>query len=143
MKAARNQLFAEAVALVKTKGEPLFMETAELTTAAAEVAAARHAVHPWVERVASWLAAQTAKPPTFLTARDVFIDAMGSVDSKLDRRAETAIASCMKAIGWMPTVKWDGSARCAATSPRAQRGTGSSTPIHWAAAPRASPSRAK
>ena len=102
LKAARNQLFAEAVVRYLA-GEKLYMETLELKDAAREEAAARLIVHEWTERITLWLAEQDRMPETrrdFLTTRDIFVDCMGGVDKHLDRRSTTAIASVLRTLGW-------------------------------------------
>jgi len=105
LKDARNQLFAEAFAKVKSgKGEHLYMETLELKTKAADVVALRHADHEWTERVAGWLWEKNPKPD-FLTAREVFIDALSGTDRGLDRRSTIAIAQCLRSVGWKPGFK--------------------------------------
>jgi predicted P-loop ATPase len=102
-KDARNQLWAEAVHVVKNVGEHLYMETAELKKAARDVVGERHADHAWTERVATWLEECDKKPETqksFLTAREVYIDAMGGIEKQLDRRATLAVASALRELGW-------------------------------------------
>lgn len=100
---ARNQLWAEAVAVVKTKGEPLYMETEQLRTEAQETVALRHAEDAWNERVGQWLGGDARD---FLTARDVFCDALGGLDKQLDRRTTLRIAGVMRTQGWETTVRW-------------------------------------
>ena len=102
-KDARNQLWAEAVNVVKTAGEHLYMETAELKKAAREVVGERHAEHAWAERVATWIEECDKKPETqrgFLTAREVYIEAMGGIEKQLDRRACISIATILRTLGW-------------------------------------------
>ena len=102
---ARDQIFAEAVAVCKTPpGEKLFMDTIALKTDAARIVDARHAEHEWTERVASWIAETDKKPETrreFLTVRDVFIDAMGGADARLTRRETLALAGILRDLGWV------------------------------------------
>ncbi len=104
LKDARDQLFAEAVARMKTApGEKLYMETAELKQLAKEEVAQRHASHAWVESIAAWIERTDEKPETrreFVTAREVFIEALAGTDRQIDRRAELAIASVMRTLGW-------------------------------------------
>lgn len=103
-KDARNQLWAEAVHHVRTRGEKLFMDTKELEDAARAVVAERHAEHAWTERIASWLCELDNRPETrrdFLTARDVYVDAMGGIDKQLDRKSCLAIASVLRSLGWV------------------------------------------
>ncbi len=112
LKAVRNQLFAEAVALVARPpvldaagnvlnpgGERLDMDTLELKTAAKNVVAARYAEHEWTERIAQWI---EGLPPErdFIAGRDVFLDAMGGLDKQFDRKSSVAISNVMKALGW-------------------------------------------
>lgn len=102
LKEVRDQLFAEA--MTTASKEKLYMETAELKDAAKAEVAQRHAEHEWTERIASWIDLCDEKPETrrdFLTKRDVFVDAMGGADRQLDRKAESAIASVMRALGWV------------------------------------------
>lgn len=100
LKEARNQLFAEAVVRAKA-GEKLFMETAELKAESKAVASKRHAEHEWTERIATWVHALPADRD-FLTARDVYMEAMGGIDKGFDRKANLAIASVMRgsSVGW-------------------------------------------
>ena len=104
LKGARDMLFAEAVQVAPK--EKLFMETAELKSAAKAEAAQRYAEHEWTERIAGWLHERPAL--TFVTARDVFIDAMRGDDAKLDRKACLAIAQCLRLAGWERKVEWHG-----------------------------------
>ena len=101
LKDVRDQLFAEAVMRMRTApGEKLYMETAELKEAAKLEAAARHAEHEWTERIGWWLRDGGGRGKEFVTSRDVYVDAMGGLDKQLDRRATTAIASALRALGW-------------------------------------------
>ena len=101
---ARDQLFAEAVAVCRKKpGEPLYMETLEMKEEASRIVSARHAEHEWTEHVASWIAETDKRPETrreHLTVRDIFIDAMRGEDVKLDRKGTLAIASILRSLGW-------------------------------------------
>jgi predicted P-loop ATPase len=104
-KEARNHLFAEAVHLVKTKGEKLYMDTAELEEQAQSQAAARHGEHPWTERIAQWIAGLDGRAETkrdFLTAAEVFRDALLGIDRSLDGRTVRGIARAMRECGWHP-----------------------------------------
>lgn len=103
LKDARNQLFAEAMHYAQ-KGERLDMDTNELKSAAKAIVKERHADHAWTERIGTWLDALPADRE-FLTAREIFIDAMGGVDKQLDARAYSAIAGVMKTLGWKGLVK--------------------------------------
>jgi predicted P-loop ATPase len=103
LKAARNQLFAEAVVRAKA-GEELHMETSELKAEAKAAAGERHAEHPWTERVAGWVLESKADA-TFLTARDIFIEALGGIDKQLDQRTSRTIAGIMRSLGWSAGVK--------------------------------------
>lgn len=105
LKDVRNQLFAEAMERVRMKGgERLDMETKELKEIAKGVVGRRHAEHPWTERIATWL---EALPPErdFLTAREVFIEALAGLDKQLDRRVTVAIATVMRDLGWHSGVR--------------------------------------
>lgn len=105
LKAVRNQLFAEAVERVRSgKGERLDMDTPELSTAAQEVVAQRHAEHAWTERVATWIQGLPLERE-FLTARDVFLEAMDGLDKQFDRQAAIAIAGIMRTLKWAPGFK--------------------------------------
>lgn len=104
LKEIRDQLFAEAMHLVKTKGEHLFMETSELKKAAKDIAALRHAEHEWTEPISLWI--DTLKPPrSFLTSREIFIDCLHGVDTQLNRRVTMGIASVMRTLEWEPGLK--------------------------------------
>ncbi|MDE2100697.1 MAG: bifunctional DNA primase/polymerase [Patescibacteria group bacterium] len=99
----RNQLWAEAVHRVKTVGEPLYMETEELRKQAQETVSLRHAEDAWTERVGEWLQLEKRG---FLTARDIYCDALGGLDKQLDRRVSLRIAGVMKTHGWESVVQW-------------------------------------
>lgn len=110
LKEARNQLFAEAYkAVTSAPGECLYMETADLKTQARKVVEQRHAEHEWTESVAVWLETLNSKPETkrdFLTAREVFIDALGGSDSRLNQGALRSIARVLRDLGWHPALRW-------------------------------------
>lgn len=103
LKAVRNQLFAEAMELAK-KGERLGMDTPALETKAKEIVQARHADHPWSERITAWVD-KLPKTTEFLTSRDVFIGAMDGMDKQLDHKASIAVSSVLKSLGWVGIVK--------------------------------------
>jgi predicted P-loop ATPase len=110
-KAVRNQLWAEAVMRMKAKpSERLDLDTRELKDAAKAVSALRHAEHPWTERIGSWLDGLRPQK-SFVTAREVFVDALQGIDKQLDRRATQSIASALKALGWRPVNKKAAGAR--------------------------------
>lgn len=104
LKLVRDQLFAEAVALMKrTPGEKLFMETPALKVQAKVVVGQRRASHSWSEGIQLWLERLDAKPETrrdFLTAREVFIEAIGGAEEKFGRWASLSIASVLRDLGW-------------------------------------------
>lgn len=105
LKAVRDQLFAEAVAICKTKGEALDMETAELKAKARAEVERRTAEHPWTERIAGWL--RTTKPTAvFLTGREVYVEGQGGLDINYNRAAQTAVAHVMRDLGWAPAITW-------------------------------------
>ena len=104
LKAARDQLFAEAVVRCRTgKGEPLYMETQALKDAARDVVGERHSEHSWTERISQWLHELEKNPETrreFLTSRDVYVDAMQGMDKQFDRKAQLNIANVLYSLGW-------------------------------------------
>lgn len=110
-KEARNQLWAEAFHRVSTNGgELLYLETPELEGAMTVAVAMRHAEHPWTERIGSWL--DSLKPRRdFVTAREVFIDALQGIDKQLDTRSTRSIASALKSLGWKPDTNRHGNGR--------------------------------
>lgn len=101
-KAVRNQLWAEAYEQMRGKNsEPLYMETEDLEKAAEKTVALRHAEHPWTERVGDWI--DSLRPPrNFVTARQVFVDALGGIDKQFDTRTTRGISQALKALGWKP-----------------------------------------
>lgn len=108
IKVVRDQLYAEAVDAVK-KGESIFMDTEKLEVEAGEVVKLRHAGHPWTERILLWLVeadARTGKPREFVTARDIYIEALGGLDKQLKRMEVVAIATVMRSLEWEGCVKW-------------------------------------
>jgi predicted P-loop ATPase len=94
--AARDQLFAEAVA--RAPKEKLYMETNELKAAAKGEAALRHAEHEWTERIAAWLHENPTKE--FVSSREVWLDAMRGEDKSLDAKSCRSIAQCMRNLNW-------------------------------------------
>jgi predicted P-loop ATPase len=104
----RNQLFAEAMSLVE-KGEALYLDNEKLEEEARVVVADRHASDPWVERIGAWLHEdREAKAKEFVTARDIYIDALGGIDKQLVRREVIRIANVMRSLGWKAGTKWAG-----------------------------------
>lgn len=107
--AARNQLFAEAMHIVKTApGEKLSMDTPLLKAQAKAVVDQRRAAHEWTESIAGWIARCDEKPETrreFLTVKDVYIEALGGSDARLDRRVTNSIANVLAAQGWTQGAK--------------------------------------
>jgi hypothetical protein len=91
--------------------EKLFMDNVDLEREAAVEAGKRHAEDPWTERIAAWLADPipglgSGAGREFVTAREVFIDAMGGIDKQLARRDVIQIANVMRALGWKTGLKW-------------------------------------
>ena len=109
LKAARNQLFAEATHAVKTlPGEPLYMETAQRKTEAKTAAAERHGEHEWTDAVISWLTRCDEKAETrrdFLTTHEIFIEAVHGEEAKFNRNASLSISKVLRAQGWIPGLK--------------------------------------
>lgn len=103
LKAARNQLFAEAVVRC-TAGERLDMDTPELAVAAKETVGLRQAGDPWEERIGMWLNGQNP-PREFITTRDIYVDAMGGRDENFDQRAQKRAAGVLKSMGWVSHVR--------------------------------------
>ena len=106
LKAARNQLFAEAAARAAGKdGEKLYMETDSLKIAAEDAAELRHAEDPWQGCVEAWLQAQDWKNHHgFITGRDVFLGALGGFDKQFDRVSALRIAKVMRSLRWKRAV---------------------------------------
>lgn len=105
LKAARNQLFAEAVVKLK-EGEKLYMDTKGLSDMAKHEASLRHAEHAWTEAISVWASGIDWKARgNFVTAREVYLEALQGTDKTFDRRATVPIATVMKTLGWTKTVK--------------------------------------
>jgi predicted P-loop ATPase len=105
LKTARSQLFAEAVVKLK-EGEKLFMETKGLSDMAKHEAGLRHAEHAWTEAIGIWASGvDWAKRGNFVTAREIYLEALQGTDKTLDRKATVPIAMVMKAMGWTKTFK--------------------------------------
>jgi predicted P-loop ATPase len=102
--AARNQLFAEALHVVRTApGEKLSMDTPLLKEQAKAVVGQRHAPHQWTESISSWIERCDSKAETrrdFLTSRDVYVEALQGSDVRLTHRDMTAIAGVLRSLGW-------------------------------------------
>lgn len=104
LKDARDQLFAEALERVRTVGEALFMETAELTETASAVVDLRRSEHPWVGHVGQWLDSRVDRPQ-FLTGIEIFTTCLGAMAKEFNRREQNSIASVMRSLGWVPDVQ--------------------------------------
>jgi predicted P-loop ATPase len=108
----RDQLFAEAVEIFK-KGENLYMDNKSLEGDAKAVVDARHPEHAWTDRISAWLNDPTpgngsGKGREFVTAREIFIDAMGGIDKQLTRKEILSIASVMRSLGWESVTQRQG-----------------------------------
>ncbi len=107
----RNQLFAEAVIAAKQvrHAQELSMDTPLLKEQAATAAQQRFAAHEWQERIGDWIAQQDSRSetrPPYLTARSVFVDAMGGQESHFTRKDALAVSQCLKALGWNQKLLW-------------------------------------
>lgn len=105
----RNQLFAEAI--VKAENEVIYMENEDLAAEARAEVSERHAEDPWTERIAAWLREATGvngAQKSFVTAREIFVDALGGVDKNFARRDMVRIANVMRAQGWTAGVHREG-----------------------------------
>ena len=102
----RDQLFAEAVTLIKN-GEQIYMDNAKLEDEAKAEVSLRHADHPWTERIEAWLDETKGGQGKrdFVTARDIYIDALGGIDKQLGRREVVPIAGVMRKSGWNAGVR--------------------------------------
>lgn len=80
------------------------MDTDELREEARDVVAARCAEDPWTERVGAWLDDPIVRDRTFMTARDIWVDALGGIDKQLRRTEVIRIAAVMRTLGWESTV---------------------------------------
>ena len=109
LKAARNQLFAEAVQLMSdssTGGEKLYMDTDELRSFAKTVVSARHPEEVWSEIVSKWLS-ELPKSQDFVTAREIFVGALAGFDKQFDRMTALRVARAMKSSKWEKGFRWD------------------------------------
>jgi len=107
----RDQLFAEAVSIMtgKSTEEKLFMDNKGLEADARRVVDQRQVEHAWTERIAAWLADKTlGGGREFVTARDIYLDAMGGIDKGLTRREILAIATVMRRLGWVSVLRREG-----------------------------------
>ena len=104
IKAIRSQLFAEAVEALK-RGEQLYMDSKPLKDLARAEAAERHAEHSWTECISIWLSGLKKGERDFVTARDVFLEALQGTDKTLSVKETKGIAVVMKSLGWKKTVK--------------------------------------
>jgi len=101
LKAARNQIFAEAVALIKTKGEKLYMETKSLKKDAKAVVDLRRAAPMWMETISAWLWKLAPEDRGFVTTRQVYTLAIGGIDISMNRKHELQIADAMRGLGYV------------------------------------------
>lgn len=105
LRAVKDQLFAEAVQIMKSKkGEPLYMESKLLKDMAKGEASLRHAEHSWTEGISVWLSGQKEER-NFITAREIFLEALAGTDQRLGRKETVSIATVMRHLGWTKTVK--------------------------------------
>lgn len=109
----RDQLFAEAVCLMTEKDlakrEALYMDNQGLESEARGIVEQRQVEHAWTERISAWLADRTLGGGLeFVTARDIFIDAMGGIDKQLTRKEIIAIATVMRRLGWESVTQRQG-----------------------------------
>jgi len=108
-KAVRNQLFAEAMNVVKSQGERLFMDTKDLKRVAKLEVNKRHAVSEWLERVEEYVNNLPVGERQFLTTRDIFVHGMGGLDIQFDRVKQLKIAAALKEMGYhSQTVRIEG-----------------------------------
>jgi predicted P-loop ATPase len=106
----RNQLWAETYHQTTVVGEDLYMNTEELRSAAKIIVSDREPEAPWAERIGIWLQGlkEAGILRNFLTAREIFIDAMQGIDKQFQRKEQISIAQAMRALGWEPYVKREG-----------------------------------
>jgi predicted P-loop ATPase len=101
---AREQLFAEAVFLVRG-GEKLYLDTPELVAAATIEAQKRAIVSPWAEAIMQWLAVPdpaTGKTRTDVTAREVYLGALSGRDEAMKRQHTLEIGATLQLLGYAP-----------------------------------------
>ena len=81
----RNQLFAEAIDAILSKGENIYMDNTDIEEEARVAVGKRHAEDPWTEKIEAWLhdpipGAGSGMGREFVTARDVYVDALAGID---------------------------------------------------------------
>ena len=97
----RDQLWAEAYAAART--EPLFLPP-HLEKQMEITVSERHAENPWTERIGAWLESLIPQR-SFVTVREVYVDAMQGIDKGLDAKSTRAISSALKSLGWKHDTK--------------------------------------
>ena len=94
LQAARDQLWAEAVARYRN-GEPWWLNTPELTGAAASVVAERYNSDAWQDLIADHLVGRSQTSTTEIL-RDVLKLEVG----RWDKSHQTRVGICLSRLGW-------------------------------------------
>lgn len=104
VEAMREQLFAEAVARYESEEAWHFLDP-ELVDAEREAQDARYMVHPWEERIASWVTRPVdvgpARADQGVSTADVLAGALGMDPSKWTERDARTVGACLRHLGWV------------------------------------------
>jgi predicted P-loop ATPase len=98
----REQLFAEAVALVR-KGERCYPTQQEHQELFGPEQEARVVEHPWAEPIRMWLASPTAVMNDRVTSFDVLREGLSVEKSKMTVAMQQDVGRIMKGLGWIRT----------------------------------------
>lgn len=101
-KAVRNQLWAEAMFLVTTQGERLYMDTTALKSAAETVVAQRLGEDPYLEAVTVWLSG-LPEGTEFVTTLQIWSQAFAGLEKSFGQREARRLSNCLRARGWERT----------------------------------------
>jgi predicted P-loop ATPase len=113
LSARREQLFAEAMALVRA-GERCYPTQAEYLELFGPEQEARVVEHPWAEPVALWLASHTMER---VTSFDVLSEGLAVDKSKLTITMQQDVGRVLRALGWQRQREPDGARKWFYTRP--------------------------
>jgi predicted P-loop ATPase len=101
LSAVRDQLFAEAVGIVKS-GKATHILDAEVIEVARLEQKERQATDPWTDVIREWLPESGTE---IVTTKDVWIHALRGRESELTMHHQKRIAASLKTLGWNNGVK--------------------------------------
>jgi len=97
LKADRDQLWAEAVHVFKTKPEPLYLENYDIQEMASIQQESRRAFDEWENIIIEWL---DQHDHNRITGKEIWVGCFGKAMVNFDQGSQRRISSCMKALNW-------------------------------------------